>query len=167
MMFNTIIDIILVWVVCSMCHMHADIINFETIGGIANDMSEDVAWMNGNLLNDTFAILEPGDTFIVPNKTFKLMGGIEARGLRSIVFQIDGTLLFSDDIKNWPRQPNDDVLECIHFYNIQNVTFTSQGLGTLNGQGQQWWGIPGIGYLIRGENRPRLFNVEDSKVVEI
>merc|ERR1711953_189282 len=51
----------------------------------------------------------------------------------------------------------------IHFYNIENVTFTSQGVGTLNGQGQRWWGIPGIGYLIRGENRPRLFNVEDSK----
>ena len=163
MMFNIVLDIILVWVVCSMCHMHADIINFETIGGIAEDMSEDVAWMNGNLLNDTLAVLKPGDTFIVPNKTFKLMGGIEARGLRSIVFQIDGTLLFSDDIKNWPRQPNNDVLECIHFYNIQNVTFTSQLLGTLNGQGQRWWGIPGIGYLIRGENRPRLFNVEDSK----
>ena len=136
-MFNTIIDILFVWVVCSMCHMHADIINFETIGGIAEDMSEDVAWMNGNLLNDTLAVLKPGDTFIVPNKTFKLMGGIEARGLRSIVFQIDGTLLFSDDIKNWPRQPNNDVLECIHFYNIQNVTFTSQLLGTLNGQGQR------------------------------
>ena len=144
-------------------HLHADIINFEMIGGIPDDMSEDTAWINGDLMNKTLDILMPGDTFVVPNKTFKLMGGIEARGLSSVAIQIDGTLLFSNDIKSWPRYENDDVLECIHFYDLDNVTFTSQGIGTLNGQGQKWWGIPGIGYLVRGENRPRLFNVENSK----
>ena len=30
-------------------------------------------------------------------------------------------------------------------------------------KGATWWGLPGIGYLIRGENRPRLFNIEDSR----
>ena len=63
----------------------------------------------------------------------------------------------------WPRETNGDVLECIHFMNIDNITFTSSGVGTLDGQGATWWGFPGIGYLVRGENRPRLFNVEDSK----
>jgi hypothetical protein len=155
--------IYLILILCASCHLHADIINFEMIGGIPDDMSEDTAWINGDLMNQTLGILIPGDTFIVPNKTFKLMGGIEARGLKSVTIQIDGTLLFSNDVKNWPRQANDDVLECLHFYDIENVTFTSQGVGTLNGQGQRWWGIPGIGYLLRGENRPRLFNVENSK----
>jgi len=144
-------------------HLHADVINFEMIGGIPDDMSEDTAWLNGDLMNKTLEILMPGDIFVVPNKTFKIMGGIEAWNLNSVTIQIDGTLLFSDDIKNWPRYEDEDVLECIHFYNIENVTFTSQGVGTLNGQGQRWWGIPGIGYLVRGENRPRLFNVQDSK----
>ena len=144
-------------------HLHADVINFEMIGGIPDDMSEDTAWLNGDLMNKTLEILMPGDIFVVPNKTFKMMGGIEARNLNSVTIQVDGTLLFSDDIKNWPRYENEDVLECIHFYNLENVTFSSQGTGTLNGQGQRWWGIPGIGYLVRGENRPRLFNVEDSK----
>jgi hypothetical protein len=156
--------IYLILILCASCHLHADIINFEMIGGIPDDMSEDTAWINGYLMNQTLGILIPGDTFIVPNKTFKLMGGIEARGLKSVTIQIDGTLLFSNDVKNWPRQANDDVLECLHFYDIENVTFTSQGVGTLNGQGQRWWGIPGIGYLLRGENRPRLFNVENSKI---
>ena len=148
--------------------LHADVINFEMIGGIPDDMSEDTAWLNGDLMNKTLEILMSGDTFIIPNKTFKMMGGIEARNLNSVTIQIDGTILFSNDIKNWPRYKKDgeeelQVLECIHFYNIENVTFTSKGMGTLNGQGQRWWGIPGIGYLIRGENRPRLFNVEESK----
>ena len=55
-----------------------------------------------------------------------------------------------------------DVFECIHFFNLDNVTFTSSGVGTLDGQGEVWWGIPGIGYLVRGENRPRQFNIQDS-----
>ena len=38
-----------------------------------------------------------------------------------------------------------DVLECFHLFNIENVTFTSAGVGTLDGQGEVWWGIPGIG----------------------
>ena len=38
-----------------------------------------------------------------------------------------------------------DVLECFHLFNIENVTFTSSGVGTLDGQGEVWWGIPGIG----------------------
>ena len=29
------------------------------------------------------------------------------------------------------------------------------------------WGIPGIGYLVRGENRPNLFKVEDSRWVQL
>ncbi len=47
--------------------------------------------------------------------------------------------------------------------NLKNVTFTSTGTGTLEGNGKAWWGIPGIGYLERGENRLRLFHVKDSQ----
>jgi polygalacturonase len=46
---------------------------------------------------------------------------------------------------------------------LQNVTFTSSGEGTLDGNGKKWWGIPGIGYLIREENRPRLLRVNGGK----
>ena len=75
-----------------------------------------------------------------------------------------------------------DVLECISLYNIENVTFTSSGIGTLDGNGETWWwsfvdsktelesmiksrwGLPGIGYLVRGENRPRLIEVKGSRL---
>lgn len=33
-------------------------------------------------------------------------------------------------------------------------------MGTLAGHGGKWWGFPGIGYLTRGENRPRLLRLE-------
>ena len=104
-----------------------------------------------------------GDSFLIPNKTFYTMGGIFVRDIQSVSFVLDGTLIFDDNMDDWPRQSNGRVLECIHFLNILNVTFTSNGRGTFDGQGATWWGIPGIGYLLRGENRPRLFNVQDSK----
>jgi len=98
-----------------------------------------------------------GDTFLVPNKYFFLMGGIKAWNLESVTFQLDGTIVFSNNIEEWPREANDKVLECLHFSNFHNVTFTSSAVGTLDGQGERWWGLPGIGYLVREENRPRLF----------
>lgn len=70
---------------------------------------------------------------------------------------------FSTDIKHWPypegsKQPK----ECIYFNNARGLTWTSDGTGTLEGNGKVWWGKPGIGYLIREERRPRLLNIQYS-----
>lgn len=139
------------------------LINYEEEGAIPDDESERASWTNGILMNKTLGLLQPGDVFLVPDKTFYLMGGIKATGLKSVVIQIDGRIFFSNAIDDWPRQQNGNVLECMHFYSIENVTFTSSGMGTLDGQGATWWGFPGIGYLVRGEDRPRIINVQDSK----
>ena len=34
-------------------------------------------------------------------KTFYVMGGIDASDISSVVFLIDGTLLFSNDLSSW------------------------------------------------------------------
>lgn len=138
-------------------------INFELIGGIPKNTTDEIVWKNGILLNDTLKNLKTGDTFVVPNKTFYLMGGIKASGLKSVNIIIDGTLIFSNKLKEWPRDGNGRVLNSLHFYNFTNVTFTSNRKGTLDGNGERWWGIPGIGYLLRPEPKPKLFNVDDSK----
>merc|ERR1719419_1212134 len=91
------------------------------------------------------------------------MGGIVVRDIESVRVVLDGTIIFNDNIDDWPRHSNGKVLHCIHFLNIKNVTFTSTERGVLDGQGSTWWGLPGIGYLVRGENRPNLFKVEDAK----
>lgn len=48
--------------------------------------------------------------------------------------------------------------EC-NVYDSTNVKITGSGQGILDGSGQKWWGVPGIGYLVREENRPRLLHV--------
>lgn len=69
---------------------------------------------------------------------------------------------------DWPRveddkEPAGKVLECWSLHNVTNVTFTSSGIGTIDGSGDAWWGIPGIGYLQRGKNRPKLLYIKDSR----
>lgn len=135
------------------------IVDFESAGAVPDDSSTDAAWSNGALLNQTLAALAPFDTLLVPNKTFTVMGGIFATGLEHVTIQLDGTLAFSTAWREWPTRPNGDVLECFELDNIKNVTITSSGTGTFDGQGYKWWGLPGLGYLHHEENRPRLMRL--------
>jgi hypothetical protein len=144
----------------------AETINFKDIGGVSLESGAPkdsaTAWANGKLVNETLKNLKPNDVFYFPNETYFVMGGIVGSDFTDVTFQFEGTLMFSDDLDEWPRNADGDVFECFHLTNVDQVTFTSSTTGTLDGQGQRWWGFPGIGYLAHGENRPRLFNIEKS-----
>ena len=134
------------------------IIDFAQAGGRAEDSSFDTCVYNTGLLNSTFKALQPGDTLLFPqNVTFWFQGGLYAANLNSVVIQIDGTLKWTDDQKTWPRDAQGNVFECFMLENLFNVTFTSSGQGTLDGNGRNWWGA--VRYLIHAENRPRLFHL--------
>ena len=110
------------------------LIDFEALGGIPETFDEKVAWHNGELMNTTLGSLKPGETLVVPNKTFYLMGGVKVVGLNSATFQLDGTLRFSKDIHSWPRTPSGKLIPAMYFENIANITFTSSGQGQWDGQ---------------------------------
>ena len=106
--------------------IHGKLVNFEEQGAIAEDLGLDIAWKNGNIMNETLKSLQPGltnhfqywlfskifsylfigDIFMIPNKYFYLMGGIKAWNLESVTFQLDGTLVFSNNIEEWPKETN-------------------------------------------------------------
>jgi hypothetical protein len=142
------------------------ILNFEAIGGIANDRSLEICWTNAYILNETFASLQNGDTLLIPaNKTFWLMGGIYASRLVNVTIQIDGILKFSDNQIVWPRDPHTrQVRECFFFEQLNYVTFTSSlthgKKGVIDGSGVLWWGL--VEYLLIEENRPRLLSIYNS-----
>jgi hypothetical protein len=141
----------------------ASIIDFERIGAIPYNNSYDVSLFNGNLFNATVNALQPGDTFLIPNRTFSLIGGIKAVGLKDVTFQIEGTIAFTNDRETWPKKADGSVEECIYLEQIENVVFTSRGTGTLNGNGKAWWGA--INFLKYQEDRPRLLHIYGSKNV--
>ena len=75
-------------------------------GAVPDNTTLAAAWVNGGAFNATLAKLQPGDTLLVPNRSFYLMGGIQARDKVNVTIRIDGTLSFSNDIKAWPRNGN-------------------------------------------------------------
>jgi hypothetical protein len=137
------------------------VIDFEKDGGaVRDDASLGIAWKNGAILNATLAALQPGDMLIIPNATFHLMGGCVSNNLTDAAIQIDGTIVFSGDTVQWPRSPDGkSVLECLQFNSPRNVTITSSGRGRLVGSGAAWWSLGPLGYLLHGENRPRLLHI--------
>ena len=140
----------------------AVVFDFEATGGAPDDATLSTAWHNGRLLNATLGLLQPGDELVVPNKTFHVMGGIVAHNLTSAVLRFEGTIVYDDTIRQWPRRGGSkSVLHCLHILGARNLTITSSTKGTFDGQGKAWWGVPGLGYLARGENRPNLLKIEN------
>jgi len=148
----------------------AEVLDFSKLGAIAGLSDLKTQQHNGALLNKTLNALKTGDTFVVPNVTFSVMGGIlVTTHLKGVTFQLDGTLSYSSDREHWPREGGKDghVLECMNFEYIEDFTFTSSGgqdnRGTFDGNGQVWWGA--VKYLLHGEDRPRLLRFQKSKNV--
>ncbi len=139
------------------------LIDFEDIGAKPNDHSYKTALANGKLFNATLNALQPGDTFLVPNKTYTITGGMKARGLKNVTMKIEGTISFDNDRKTWPKNQFGNSEECIYLEDIEDFVMTSSGKGTIDGNGKAWWGA--IQYLIHGRDRPRLVHIKGSKNV--
>ncbi|KAL3894170.1 MAG: hypothetical protein SGPRY_013879, partial [Prymnesium sp.] len=142
-------------------------------GAIPHVSSLAAAWHNGRAMNASLGRLHPGDALLVPNYTFHLMGGVIGSHLRSVMLRIEGSLVFWSDPTEWPRnsrassEARRDVLDCLLLDQPYNLTITSAGVGTLDGRGDRWWGLPGLGYLARGENRPRLLTLQSPRDVTV
>ena len=134
--------------------------DFKALGAIADDgMNTTTLDANAALLNHTLqSILSTGDTLIFPNTTFHLQGGITASGLRNITLRFDGTLSFANDRKRWPKKPNGNVMNCLQLEDVEDITFTSLGTGTLQGNGKAWW----LGIPTHSEDRPKLLQISNA-----
>jgi Glycosyl hydrolases family 28 len=170
---------------------------YDDFGGIPFDASPNACRYNSNLLssvlthNASYHVLR-----FAPNHTFYFVYGIQARHVENAIMQIDGILRFQRVHDNHHIQHHDIQPEsffpfpaCITIEQSRNVTLTSSGSssaaadssikqqqqqqqhqsrGIIDGQGWQWWGLPGIGYLQTVEHRPRLlrFNLTQDLLIE-
>ena len=164
--------------------------NFETEGAIKNNNTEFVFNKNRDLLQSLLDNLEPFDELYIPNSTFHLNGGIlvgdkdnnplesNIWALQHVRIVIDGTLSFQNNRDLWPKasddpdveryvkgsnnlKSNQDVFDAFQFYTMDNVTFTSNKIGTFEGNGEAWWGY--INYLVHNTDRPKMMNMWRSR----
>mmetsp|Transcript_97111 Transcript_97111/g.277892 ORF Transcript_97111/g.277892 Transcript_97111/m.277892 type:complete len:278 (+) Transcript_97111:303-1136(+) len=167
---------------------HARVVDLVNDAGlVAEDDSFDTATANTVILNNTLynttglSPLTPGDTVVIPNTTIHFIGGIRIYHLTNVTMIIDGTMHFGSDAWDlphvWPTDSSGEIEDCIRIENVLDFTITSS-LGThesnagykgvLDGWGHRWWGVPGIGYLVHGERRPKLIQMKscNNSVVE-
>ena len=83
--------------------------------GVADDDSLDTEVENAHRFNDTIQSLVDGDTMVILNRTYHLMGGISATELKGVTIRLDGTISFSKHIEHWPKSPDGSVLACLSF----------------------------------------------------
>ena len=55
--------------------IQAKVFDLEEEGAVPNDSSLATCWKNGGVFNDTLSRLQSGDTVVLPNATFYMMGG--------------------------------------------------------------------------------------------
>ena len=67
---------LIVWIALTSQPASATIVNFEDQGALAESFTYETSLRNGDLLNRTLKSLKPGDTLLIPNNTYYLMGGI-------------------------------------------------------------------------------------------
>ena len=138
-------------------------------GGIPDNPA--AAWHNQAALNASLHSLLPGDTLHIPQHTFHVMGGVEGVGLRDATIRVDGTLRFSPHTAAWPRYADRVTRRPgLAFWDAIGLTLTTSSSriqGVLDGGGRAWWSVPGIGYLMHVEHRPRLLTVANSSGILI
>lgn len=131
------------------------------------------ALYNGKLLNTTLNL--KSNIKIIIYGYYWVCGGIYIENVSNITIMIDGTLKFTEYIKDWPITSEETiktgghkprkypVMECIEFVNTTDIIITSSiNRGILDGSGYIWWGELFLGYLIHEENRPRLLKITHS-----
>ena len=129
---------------------------------------------NTAILNAALLSLRSGDTLIIPNHSFWVTGGVFASNLLNVTVVLDGTLRFLPGRTGWPTEPcphdpsKPCVVKAMLFANVHHLTLTSsngiQG-GIVDGGGAPWWGY--ANYLLHGEDRPKLFTVQNGTNVVV
>ena len=62
----------------------ATLYNYDEIGAVSDDNSLDILINNQQILNTTINQLKTGDSLIIPNRTYHLLGGIQGSDLYNI-----------------------------------------------------------------------------------
>ena len=122
---------------------------------------------NQEAFNKALDAMEQGDTLLVPDGVFPMVGGVVGEGLRNNTIVFDGTLEFQPDFDNWPLDPdqkNEKYMDCLAFKDSIDLAFTSSSTGVINGGGRDWWNKMIAGTLPPNnkDSRPKLFHVTHS-----
>lgn len=135
-------------------------LTIDDYGAIPHQYNLHVAQINSKaFLNALYAANSSTTdrTVIIPSGNEYFMLQVVGTSLYDITIQLDGKLLFSDEIQAWVEEP----IGQLEFHDVHGITV--QGDGKIDGQGLKWWRSAYLGHDIR----PVMFYFELSTEIYI
>jgi polygalacturonase len=138
------------------CLSQAKILNIIDFGAIPGDVNNSMGLQNSAAISLALQSAQSGDTVLVPpSLQFNAFGGISAKSLQNVTFNISGSLAAIDDVGVWPHSDPQNYASFISLSNSKGLTIT--GGGVVDGRGKTWWNKDIIGAL--NGKRPKLLNL--------
>lgn len=132
----------------------------EDFGAIHTVERWEVALQNAEAFLKALSAANSSDTdrtVVFPEGRSYYMYAINVTGLNGVKIQIDGTLRYSDEIKNWPE----DNFGLMRFLSCEGLHITGKGM--IDGQGLNWWRRCYTGV----DNRPDMITFKESRNLSI
>nr|XP_043638445.1 polygalacturonase At1g48100-like [Erigeron canadensis] len=115
------------------------IFNVREFGAIGDGVADDTnafkeAWDSAcqYQINSSLFLVPHGYSFMLQSTIFT------GPCLSPLTFQVDGTIMPPDGPEAWPE--SNSRRQWLVFYKTNEMTF--QGIGLIDGRGQQWWNLP-------------------------
>lgn len=108
----------------------------EDFGAVAGVEDWDTAVQNANAFLKALLAANASDsdrTVIFSEGSSYFMYAMNGTDLHDVTIQIDGTLRYSDEIKNWPSKN----YALMYFTGCEGIHITGKGM--IDGQGLNWW----------------------------
>ncbi|KAI9702683.1 MAG: hypothetical protein M1820_006067 [Bogoriella megaspora] len=122
------------------------------------DYSGDASIDDAPAVLDAFDRCGNGGVIVFQNSTYHINSVMNTTGLQDVVVQLQGTLLWSDDIDYWLDNSMPIGYQnqsTVWFFGGDNVTFEGYGCGTFDGNGQAWYNF--VNGQSNYPNRPHAF----------
>lgn len=141
-----------------LCATAGRVHSVDDYGAVRNEQTGHAAEANQRAFRATAAALQPGDTFLVPQRsTYRVRGGLALSKLRDVTIQLQGSIDVDDDISAWPRDDDNGMLPFLWLTDGTNLTVT--GGGTIDGHGLRWWDAAINGEVGGHNGRPHLLRI--------
>lgn len=127
-------------------------------GALPSDLSNSACWTNSKAITKTImaANASSDNVVLIPANYSFCYFYVEVYNIYNVTMQIDGTLVISNNITEWPKSLNHTLAS---FYFYQSAFVTWQGTGMIDGQGYDWWWFV---VLTTIDNRPHMIMMEEA-----
>lgn len=117
-------------------------VSIDDFGAKKSVNTWNAAIKNSNALIQAMIFANNSDTdnvVLIPAGNIYYMSNTTIFNIYNIIFEINGEIWFSNDVRQWPALKNKN--SCLWFQFCGNIIVDGNNIGLINGQGLEWWRV--------------------------